>query len=236
MGKRWPGKKANERGYLYKNYKTGVVLLIAAVLLMGLLAGCGSGTSGSGSGTGVENPDDWELSENGEMSQPENGETGQPENGEVGQPENGEMGQPDIAIEGPGEAEPLEEPPAVGLETTYGEMASCTYATRGGYQWTVHLNDGTDRSVVADSTSPREWKEIATIDMAKTDGTIKLQFSSGMKEYTLNYWIEDATCGVADPVPMEGDTILLEDELAKGIYEIYVVYENGSAYYGFRVE
>ncbi len=146
------------------------------------------------------------------------------------------MSQPDIATEPSAEAEPLEEPPALGLETTYGEMASCTYATRGGYQWTVHLDDGTDRSVIADSTSPREWKEIATIDMAKTDGTIKLQFSSGMKEYTLNYWIEDATCGVADPVPMEGDTILLEDELAKGIYEIYVVYESGNAYYGFRVE
>lgn len=219
MGKRWRGKKADKSSNSYKNYKISGAMLLLAVLLTGLLAGCGSGQQ-----------------ENGEMGQPENNEMGQLENGKMGQPENDEMGQPDIAIEPSEEAGPSEEPPALGLETTYGEMACCTYATRGGYQWTVHLDDGTSRSVIADSTSPREWKEIATIDMAKTDGTIKLQFSPGMKEYTLNYWIEDATCGVADPVPMEGDTILLKDELAKGIYEIYVVYEDGSAYYGFRVE
>lgn len=234
MGRRWKEKKSNENGYSYKNYKTGVVLLVAAVLLMGQLAGCGSGTSGSGSGTGVENPDSQELSDTGEDNAVSHGQESDGAREGSDQPQEGGMGEPDIAIEGP--AEPAEEPPALGLETTYGEMASCTYATRGGYQWTVHLDDGTSRSEIADSAPIKEWPEIATIDMDKTDGTIKLLFSPEMKKYTLNYWIENATCGVADPVPMEGDTILLEDESAKGIYEIYVVYENGNAYYGFRVE
>lgn len=128
-----------------------------------------------------------------------------------------------------------DQPPAVGLLTTDGKTVNCTYATLGTYSWTVSLVDGTAQSVNACSGEPQGWQEIAVIELERTDGKIELRLPSGMQEYTVCYWIEDSTCGVADPVPMEGDTILLEGEMAKGTYELHVTYESGDAYYGFRV-
>lgn len=126
-------------------------------------------------------------------------------------------------------------PPAVGLITTDGKTVCCTYATLGTYSWSSKLPNGSTEGVTACSSTPRDWKEIAVIELKQTDGKIELWMPSDMQEYTVCYWIENATCGVADPVTMEGDTILLENETAKGTYELHVTYESGDAYYGFRV-
>ncbi len=144
-------------------------------------------------------------------------------------------GMNEIAMEPSVEQEAENKPPIVGLQTTHGEIVTYTYATMGTYSW-EYRKGLTTEAVVACSSAPSEWEEIATIQMEKTDGTIEVCFADNMIEYTICYWIENATCGVADPVPMEGNTILLQGENAKGIYELHVVYEQGDAYYGFKVE
>lgn len=126
-------------------------------------------------------------------------------------------------------------PPAVGLLTVDGKTVCCTYATLGSYSYKTLQPDGSAISVEACGSAPREWKEISVIELGRTDGKVELRLPSGVREYTICYWIENATCGVADPVKMEGDTILLEDETAKGTYELHVTYEEGDAYYGFKV-
>ncbi len=133
------------------------------------------------------------------------------------------------------EAEEADRPPMAELITTDGNRNSCTYATLGTYEWNIARGDQNE-GITACSSPPTQWEEIAVILQDETDGRITLRLSPNMVEYAVCYWVEGATCGVADPVTMEGDTILLDEELGRGTYELYVKYQQGEAYYGFRVE
>ena len=124
-------------------------------------------------------------------------------------------------------------PPVVQLLTTKGDITTCTFATRVTYSWTKEVTDGVGESTEA-CGSPN-WDEVAAIALEQTDGRIELMMDKSMTEYGICYWTLNATCGVADPVPMEGDTILLQDEYAKGNYELHVKYPQGDAYYYFKV-
>lgn len=146
-----------------------------------------------------------------------------------------ELGEETHSAEAEREEDDSQRPPAVELLTTNGDQKNCTYATLGTYEWGFPHGSQTE-SVIACSDAPTQWEEIATIRQEQTDGRITLGLSRNMVEYSICYWIEGATCGVADPVTMEGDAILLDDELGKGTYELYVKYLEGEAYYGFRVE
>ena len=110
------------------------------------------------------------------------------------------------------------EPPGVILQTAYKGTTSGMQATLGNYSWNFGEENGRMQSVEACGTAPSEWKDIATIDMEKTEGKIDLCFTRNMLEYSICYWIEGSTCGVADSVTMEVDTILLQNDMAKGIY------------------
>lgn len=145
----------------------------------------------------------------------------------------------EISKEEPGEGqETVERPPTVQLLTTdqKGEVSTCTYATLGSYEWSAVNPDGTAESVIACGSGPKDWEEIARIELEETNGEILLGISRNMVEYSVCYWEEGSTCGVADPVPMEGDRILLTDGQAKGTYQIHVTYLEGEADYGFKVE
>lgn len=143
----------------------------------------------------------------------------------------GELKEEPVAVREP------QGPPEVELMITdrEGEITQCIYATRGSYEWTIPGEGETAESMIACSSAPTEWKEIATLQMAETDGKVTLGLARNRKEYSVCYWQEGATCGVADPVEMDGDAILL-GEYSKGVYEIHVTYLEGEAYYGFKVE
>lgn len=147
-----------------------------------------------------------------------------------------------------------EKPPVVELITKKGDSETHTYATMGGYSWTDEAEDGTftedgdashavsgdardseDSGSSSDASSVWDDPNLAAIALDETDGKLELVFDESMVSYNICYWIEDASCGNADPVPMEGDTVLLTDELGKGDYRIAVEYENGSAEYFFRI-
>ena len=143
----------------------------------------------------------------------------------------------EISDEEPAESQE-ERPPVVQLLTTSidGEVSTCTYATLGSYEWNIPKGDGTAESVIACGDAPTEWKEIARIKQEETTGEILLSMSRNMMEYSVCYWQEGSDCGMADPVPMKGDKILLTEGQAKGTYQIHVKYLEGEADYGFMVE
>lgn len=153
-----------------------------------------------------------------------------------------------------------EKPPAVELITKKGDSETHTYATMGGYSWTDEAEDGTftedgdashgasgdardsgdvrnsgDSGSSSDASSVWDDPNLAAIALDETDGKLELVFDESMVSYNICYRIENASCGNADPVPMEGNTVLLKDELSKGDYRIAVEYENGSAEYFFRI-
>lgn len=129
-----------------------------------------------------------------------------------------------------------DKPPAVCLGTTKGEAICGTFAIMGSYMWTRECGNGGGISWEADCAPPREWEEMATIELEKTDGVVKIDFHDKVLEYTVSFWPTGSASDIGEVITVRNDRIFLQGDSAKGIYELNVIYQNGSAMYGFRVE
>ena len=151
-------------------------------------------------------------------------------------PNRGGNGAADISEFPGGIAAQVDKPPAVCLGTTKGEAICGTFATMGSYMWTRECGNGQAVSCEADCTPPREWEEMATIELEKTDGVVKIDFHDKVLEYTVSFWPTGSASDIGEVITVRDDRIFLQGDSAKGIYELNVIYQNGSAMYGFRVE
>ncbi len=147
-----------------------------------------------------------------------------------------------------GSADPLTSPPNVGLVTTCGEVAACTYATLGAYEWEYPVDDETSAAAIACGDHPAanfDKDYLARIEAGKTEGEITFSFYHTLESFTLTrYSREQCESGsYAGAVPTVirdvGESLTLHlseaDELPC-LYVIDAVYDLGTAQYAFRVD
>ncbi|MBE5784412.1 MAG: hypothetical protein E7330_01285 [Clostridiales bacterium] len=146
-----------------------------------------------------------------------------------------------------GSADPLPSPPNVGLATVYGEVASCTYATLGAYEWEYPVDDETSASAIACGDHPaasfnEEW--LARIEAGKTEGKITFSFYHTLESFTLRRYSEEECLsgsygeGVPAVIRDVGESVSLyiAEEDLPCLYVIDAVYDLGTAQYTFRVD
>lgn len=123
-------------------------------------------------------------------------------------------------------------PPNLGLQTQKGDSVSYMPATMGGtYSWRVAAPGGSTDSIEADGQMPYEIKGITKMKYGETDGGVLLVTSGKVekmtvKRYSENYW----GAGNGENVKVSKSMFTLK---GGSYYEITVVYEQGTAVYGF---
>ena len=130
-------------------------------------------------------------------------------------------------------------PPDVAIEVKDGETFTVHPAS---YDWEYPDDSGTLCNVTTCGVSPLEYagdpdshRELTIVPQDSTDGTVKLVISEHTS-FTISSWIEGATCGVSDPVYIDGDAVIsLPEGGHRYIYELSVTYPSGDARYVFCI-
>lgn len=123
-------------------------------------------------------------------------------------------------------------PPRLGLQTQKGDSVSYMPATMGGtYSWEVPAAGGRTNIIEADGQMPYETKGIANIKYGDTDGSVLLVTSGKVEKMTVKRYPDNYKGDGS------GETVEVSKSMFKltggSYYEITVVYEQGTAVYGF---